>query len=153
MRDNRRAVSQTPSEYDEKVIQIKRISKKSKGGSQMSFAALVAVGDRKGRVGTGYAKALDVAGAVNKAMGNAKKNLFLVKLKGQTIAHEVVAKYGAAKVMLKPAPKGSGVIAGGPIRTVVELAGIKDLSAKMIGTNNKITNTRCTLKALGMLKG
>jgi small subunit ribosomal protein S5 len=142
-----------PSEFDERVLQIRRVSKKTRGGNKIGFTALVVIGDRKGRVGTGYGKALDVAGAVNKAISKARKEMVPVKMKNSTIAHEVNAKYASAKVLLRPAPKGTGVVAGGSIRTVIELAGIKDISAKMLGASNKINNVRCTIKALGKLKG
>jgi small subunit ribosomal protein S5 len=141
------------SEYEEKVLQIRRVSKKTTGGNQICFTALVVIGNRLGKVGAGYGKAKDVASAVTKAIGIAKKNLVDVKMKESTIAHLVDAKYESARVMVKPAPKGTGVIAGGSIRTVLELAGIKDVSAKMIGANNKISNVRCTIKALQKLRG
>jgi small subunit ribosomal protein S5 len=154
MRDQQRGNKErVASEYEEKVLQIKRVSKKRSGGSTLGFTALVVVGNRAGKVGSGYGKAKDVASAVTKAVAQAKKNITDIKIKGSTIAHEVRSKYGAAYVMLKPAPKGSGVIAGGSVRTVVELAGIKDVSGKMIGANNKITNVRCTIAALKKLKG
>ncbi len=140
-------------EFEEKVLQIRRVSKKTKGGNTISFAALVVVGNKNGKVGTGYSKAKDVATAIGKAVAQAKRNLIVVKLKDNSIAHLVSAKYESAHVILKPAPKGTGIIAGGSIRSVVELSGIKDISAKMIGANNKISNVRCTLEALGKLKG
>ncbi len=141
-----------PKEFEEHVIQIKRVSKKSKGGSSISFTALVVIGDKKGRVGAGYGKALDVATAVQKAVLKAKKEMIRVNLKESTISHEVSASYGSATVFLKPAPKGSGIIAGGSVRTVVGMAGIKDISSKMLGSNNKISNVRCTIKALSKVR-
>ncbi len=153
MRMGRNQEPKQPSEFEERVLQIRRVSKKTRGGNKIGFAALVVVGNKKGNVGTGYGKALDVSGAVQKAIGQAKRNLVTVKMKEGTIAHEVNAKYASAKVLLKPASKGTGVVAGGAIRTVVELAGIKDISAKMLGASNKISNVRCTLKALEGLKG
>ncbi|HBY09656.1 30S ribosomal protein S5 [candidate division WWE3 bacterium RIFOXYC2_FULL_42_13] len=140
-------------EIEEKVLEIKRVSKKTKGGNTIAFAVLVVVGNNNGRVGVGYGKAPDVATSINKAVGKAKKSMVEIKLNGSTISHEVIAKYESAKVFLKPAPKGTGVIAGGAVRPVLELAGIRDISAKMIGANNKISNVRCTLKALKKLKG
>ena len=140
-------------EIEEKVLEIKRVSKKTKGGNTIAFAVLVVVGNNNGRVGVGYGKAPDVATSINKAVGKAKKSMVEIKLNGSTISHEVLAKYESAKVFLKPAPKGTGVIAGGAVRPVLELAGIRDISAKMIGANNKISNVRCTLKALKKLKG
>ncbi len=140
-------------EMEEKVIEIRRVSKKTKGGNTIAFAVLVVVGNRNGRVGIGYGKAPDVATSINKAIGKAKKSMVNVKLNGSTISHEVLAKYGSAKVLLKPAPKGTGIIAGGAVRSVLDLAGVKDISAKMIGANNKISNVRCALAALKKLKG
>ncbi len=140
-------------EMEEKVIEIRRVSKKTKGGNTIAFAVLAAVGNRNGRVGIGYGKAPDVAASINKAVGKAKKSMINVKLNGSTISHDVAAKYGSAKVLLKPAPKGTGIIAGGAVRVILDLAGVKDISAKMIGANNKISNVRCTLEALKKLKG
>lgn len=140
-------------EMEEKVIEIRRVSKKTKGGNTIAFAVLVVVGNKNGRVGIGYGKAPDVATSINKAVGKAKKSMVNVKLNGPTISHEVLAKYGSAKVLLKPAPKGTGIIAGGAVRAVLDLAGVKDISAKMIGANNKISNVRCALIALKKLKG
>lgn len=138
-------------EFQEKVIQIKRVSKKTKGGSTMSFAALVVVGDKKGSVGTGYGKGRDVSTGISKGILKAKQELSKITLSGDTIPHEVTAKYGSAHVLLKPAPKGTGLIAGGTVRTVLDLVGIKDISSKMLGSNNKICNIRCTIKALQSL--
>lgn len=139
-------------EFSEKVIQIKRVSKKTKGGNRIGFSALVGVGDKKGRVGVGLGKAPDVIGAIKKGIGRAKKNLFEVPMEGMTIPHEISIKRGAAKIMLKPAPPGSGIIAGGPVRVVVELAGIEDISSKILGTNNKASNVHTTVAALKQLK-
>ena len=141
------------SEFDERVLQIRRVSKKTRGGNTIGFTALAVVGDKNGRVGVGYGKAPNVADAITKAVSIAKKDIMHVKITGSTIAHSVTAKFGSAKVFLKPAPKGTGVIAGGSIRAVVELAGIKDISAKMIGASNKMCNIKCTLEALKKLKG
>jgi len=135
-------------EFAETVVQINRISKKTKGGNQMRFAALVVVGDRKGRVGVGLAKAKDVRGAIQKAISAAKRKLVTITLKGTTIPFEITQKYGAARVFLKPAPEGSGLIAGGPIRVVMEAAGVRNVSAKILGTKNKITNVYATIRAL-----
>ena len=140
------------TEFEEKIIEIKRVSKKIKGGNTIGFAVLVVVGDRDGRVGYGYGKALNVADAIGKAVSSAKKNTYSVKLAGKTISHQVDAKVGASKVLLKPAPEGTGVIAGGSVRVVLELAGIRDISSKVLGSNNKLLNVRCTLKALEKLK-
>jgi len=135
-------------EFDETVVQINRVSKKTKGGNQMRFSALVVVGDQKGKVGAGLSKATDVRGAIKKAISKAKDSMFEVPMSGNTLPFEIYKKYGAAKILLKPAPAGSGIIAGGPIRVVLEASGIKDASAKQLGTNNKITNVYATVEAL-----
>jgi len=139
--------------FIERVVEVKRVTKKTTGGSSISFAALVVVGNKNKKVGFGYAKAKDVSSAVTKAVLKAKKSMIDVKIKDTTISHDVNHKYGSAKVFLKPAPKGSGIIAGSSIRTVIELAGITDISSKMLGSGNKICNIRCTIEALGTLKG
>lgn len=144
--------STEPKEYEEKVIQIKRVSKKSAGGSKIAFTALVLIGNKKGRVGLGLGKALDVSTAVQKAVAVAKRELVTINIKNNTIAYPVEDKYASAKVIMKPAPTGAGIIAGGSVRSVVELAGIKDISAKMLGSNNKICNVRCAISALQKLK-
>ncbi len=137
-----------PKEFEETVVQINRISKKTKGGNQIRFSALLVVGDRKGKVGVGIAKATDVRNAIRKAIDAAKRNMIIVPLKGTTVPISVLEKFSAAKVMLKPAPPGSGIIAGGPMRVVLEAAGIRDASGKILGTKNKISNVYATLKAL-----
>jgi small subunit ribosomal protein S5 len=136
------------SEFDEKVVQISRVSKKTKGGNKMGFSILMVVGDRKGRVGVGLGKAGDVQSAMKKGVKKAKKKLIDVPLDGTTIPFSIAKKVGAARIMLKPAPKGSGVIAGGPIRAVVEAAGIRDVSSKIMGTNNQASNVYATFQAL-----
>jgi small subunit ribosomal protein S5 len=141
------------TEIEEKVIEIRRVSKKTKGGNTIGFTALVVVGNRDGKVGYGYGKAGNVADAIGKAVSSAKKNMQKIKLKGKTIRHEVTAKLGASKILLKPAPEGTGIIAGGSVRTVVDLAGIKDISSKVLGSNNKLLNVRCAIKALNKLRG
>lgn len=147
-RDNRQR-SQEPSEFYEKVVQVNRVSKKTKGGDKRSLSVLVVVGDRKGKVGVGLGKAADVQSAVRKATTYAKKHMITVPLKdGRTILHEVRVKLGAALILLKPAPKGTGVIAGGPVRVVVEAAGIHDVVSKILGTENKASNVYATLHAL-----
>ena len=135
-------------EFEETVVQINRISKKTKGGNQMRFSALVVVGDRKGKVGAGLSKAPDVRSAIQKAIASAKRKMIKVSLSGTTIPCSVLEKYSAAKVLLKPAPAGSGIIAGGPMRMVLEAVGIRDAVGKILGTNNKISNVYATLKAL-----
>lgn len=139
-------------EFDEKVIQVSRVSKKTKGGNQIGFSVLMVVGDKKGRVGVGLGKAPDVLSSIKKGVRRAKKKMFKVPLKGTTIPHDIRIKFGAAKVLLKPAPKGSGVIAGGAVRAVMEAAGIKDVSSKVLGTRNKASNVYATIKALKNLQ-
>lgn len=139
-------------EFEEKLVQVNRVSKKTKGGNRVSFSALIVVGDRKGRVGIGLGKAADVSSAIRKGSSYAKKRLIMVPLKGTSIPHEVRLKLGAAKLILKPAPAGSGVIAGGPVRAVVEAAGIRDVVGKILGTSNKASNVYATFAALKKLK-
>jgi len=135
-------------EFEETIVQINRISKKTKGGNQIRFSALVVVGDRKGKVGLGLSKAGDVRGAISKAITKAKRSMVTIPLKGTTIPYSTVEKFSAARVVLKPAPPGSGIIAGGPMRVVLEAAGVRDASGKILGTKNKISNVYATLKAL-----
>jgi small subunit ribosomal protein S5 len=137
-----------PKEFEETVVQINRISKKTRGGNQIRFSALVVVGDKKGRVGAGLSKAPDVRSAIRKAIEQAKKKMIKVPLRGTTIPYSVREKFSAAKILLKPAPPGSGIIAGGPIRVVLESAGAVDASGKILGTKNKISNVYATIKAL-----
>lgn len=139
-------------EFEERVVHTKRVSKKTKGGNKPGFTALVVVGNKKGRIGSGLGKAPDIRSAIQKGITVAKKNMVDVNLKGTTIAHRVESKYGAARIMLKPAPEGSGIIAGGVVRDVVELAGVKDISTKMLGSKSKLSNVRCTIEALTKLK-
>lgn len=146
--NRRQSYDGPPREFEETVVQINRISKKTKGGNQIRFSALVVVGDRKGKVGVGNAKATDVRSAIRKSIEAAKRNLILVPLVGTTVPYSVNEKFSAAKIILKPAPPGSGIIAGGPMRVVLEAAGIRDASGKILGTKNKISNVYATLKAL-----
>jgi small subunit ribosomal protein S5 len=139
-------------EFEEKVVQVNRVSKKTKGGNRIAFSALVVAGDKKGRVGVGLGKALDVTTAINKGINLAKKNLISVPMKGTTIPHQVFIKRGAARVLLKPAGQGTGVIAGGAVRAVVEAAGIKDIVSKILGSNNKASNVYATIEALKQLR-
>lgn len=139
---------QQQSEFEEKVITISRVSKKTKGGDQMSFTALMVVGDRKGKVGVGLGKAKDVVSAIQKGIKQAKRKMIVVPIDRTTIPFSVKAEHGAGKVLLKPASKGSGVIAGGPVRAVVEAAGIKDVSAKILGSDNQASSVHATFNAL-----
>lgn len=142
-----------PKEFEETVVQINRISKKTKGGNQIRFSALVVVGDKKGKVGVGLAKATDVRNAIRKSIEAAKRKMILVPLVGTTIPYSVMEKFSAAKVLLKPAPPGSGIIAGGPMRVVLEAAGVHDAAGKILGTKNKVSNVYATLKALDTISG
>ena len=146
---NKREVRKSP--YEEKVISIGRVSKTTKGGRTMRFAATVAVGDRKGRVGLGTGKANEVPEAISKALKAAEKNVIFVNLvEGRTLSHEVIGTCGAAKVLIKPAKAGSGIIAGGPVRNVLELAGVKDIVSKSLGSNTQINTAKAAMNALKM---
>lgn len=145
-------IQEGEQEFFERVVQVNRVSKKTKGGDRRSLSVLVVVGDRKGRVGVGLGKAQEVQSAVKKATVYAKKHLIKVALRGKTIPHQVLVKIGAAKVLLKPAPLGTGVIAGGAVRVVVEAAGISDIVSKILGTKNQASNVYATMEALKRLK-
>lgn len=139
-------------EFEEKVVQVNRVSKKTKGGNKIGFSVLVVIGDKKGRVGVGLGKAQDVSSAIAKGVDYAKRHLITVPLKNSTIPHDIRVKRGAAEVLLKPAPMGSGVIAGGAVRAVVEAAGIRDVSSKVLGNSNKASNVYATFEALKRLR-
>lgn len=141
-----------PSEFEEKIVQVNRVSKKTAGGNRIGFSVLVVVGDKKGRVGVGLGKAPDVSSAVRKGSNYAKKHLIVVPMRGTTIPHEVRIKLGAAKVLLKPAPAGTGIRAGGAVRAVVEAAGIHNIVSKILGTDNQASNVYATLQALKRLR-
>ena len=126
-------------DYTETVVKINRISKKTKGGNSIRFSALVVVGDKNGQVGAGLSKARDVRSAIQKAILFAKRRMVTVPIQGTTIPFEIEEKYNAARILLKPAPPGSGIIAGGPMRVVLDAAGVKDAVGKIFGTNNKIS--------------
>lgn len=143
--------NQGVEKFEEKVVQVSRVSKKTKGGNKMRFAALVVVGNRHGKVGVGLGKSNDVSSAIIKGVTSAKKKLIEVPIVNETIPHMILWKKGAAKVLLKPAPKGAGIIAGGAIRSVVEVAGIKNISSKILGTSNKANNVYATFEALEKL--
>ncbi len=150
--NQRQNQQQQESEFFEKVVQINRVSKKTKGGDKRSLSVIVVAGDRNGRVGVGLGKASDVRSAVSKATEYAKKHMIYVPLVNKTIPHQILIKDGAAKVLLKPAPAGTGVIAGGAVRVVVEAAGVDDIVSKILGTKNQASNVYATLKALSKLK-
>lgn len=140
------------SNFDEKIVQVNRVSKKTKGGNKMGFAVLMVVGDRQGKVGVGLGKAPDVLSAIRKGARKAKKRMLMVPMDGSTIPFPIEVKSGASRIMLKPAPSGSGVIAGGPVRAVVEAAGIRDISSKILGTDNKASNVYTTFIALQKIR-
>lgn len=135
-------------EFQEQVIHINRVTKVVKGGRNFRFTALVVVGDRNGRVGIGTGKALEVPNAIRKAIANAKKNLVRVPLRGTTIPHSVRGQHGAGKVLLMPAPRGTGIIAGGPVRSILELAGYRDVRAKSLGSSNPKNMVDATMDGL-----
>ncbi|MCX6793536.1 MAG: 30S ribosomal protein S5 [Candidatus Gottesmanbacteria bacterium] len=144
--------SRNTSGLEEKIVQVNRVSKKTKGGNKIGFSVLAVVGDKKGKVGVGLGGAPDVSSTVRKAVSYAQKHMFAVAMKGTTIPHEVRVKRGAAKVMLKPAPPGTGVIAGGAVRAVVEAAGIRDVVSKILGSKNQASNVYATMEALKLLR-
>jgi small subunit ribosomal protein S5 len=139
-------------EYIEKIVMINRCTKVTKGGKKMSFSALVVVGDKKGKVGYALGKANEVADAIRKGLSQAKRELLRVPVEGSTIPHEIIGHYGAAKVLLKPASEGTGVIAAGPVRAICEACGIKDILTKCLKSNNPINVIKATVSGLRNLK-
>jgi len=152
-RGDRRPRAEEPKEYEESVVEINRIAKTVKGGRRMRFSALVVIGNKKGKYGFGTGKAAEVPDAIKKALEAAKRNTFELHIvKGGTLAHEIIGKFGACQVFLKPAPEGTGIIAGGPVRAILELAGIRNVTSKVYGSRAPINIIRATHNGLRNLK-
>ncbi len=139
-------------EFDQKVVEVKRVTRVVKGGKRMRFRALVVIGDHKGKVGIGLKKGVDVAESVNKAVNQAKKNMIVLPLVNDTIPHEINLKYKSSKIIMLPARPGTGVIAGGAVRSVLDMAGVKNVISKMLGSNNKVNNVRATFEAFKAMR-
>lgn len=140
------------TEFEEKVLYINRCAKVVKGGRKFSFSALILVGDGQGHVGYGFAKANEVSDAIRKGSEAARKNIYTIEMEGASIPHEVYVEWDGAKVLLKPAPNGSGIVAGSKVRSVLELGGVKDVIAKNLGSSNPLNQVKATFKALRQLK-
>ena len=140
------------NEFDQKVVEVKRVTRVTAGGKRMRFRALVVIGDHKGKVGVGLKKGMDVSGSVEKAVNAAKKNLITLPLVNGTIPHSLKVKYKSSRLALMPAKPGTGVIAGGAVRQVFELAGVKNVVSKMLGSNNKVNNVKAVFEAFRQMK-
>jgi len=152
MEKKQRHGAESNTEFEEKVLYINRCSKVVKGGRKFSFSALVVIGDRNGHIGVGFAKANEVADAIRKSGESARKNILAFEIEGTTIPHEFITNWDGATILLKPAPEGTGIIAGSKVRAVLELSGIKDVVAKNLGSNNSLNQVRATCKALASLR-
>lgn len=151
-RDNRKFKQKREKpEYDQKLLDLARVTRVVKGGRRFRFRATLVIGNRKGKVGVGVGKGADVSEAIRKAYDSARKNLVFVPIKRNTIPHDIFYKKGSAKILLKPAPQGRGIVAGGAVRAVVEFSGIKDIVSKSLGSSNKINVARATMEALALL--
>ena len=151
-RKNNKKQIDLETEFEEKVLYINRCSKVVKGGRKFSFSALVIVGDGSGRIGVGFAKANEVADAIRKAGESARKNILVFELEGTSIPHQIESRWDGARVLLKPAPEGTGVIAGSKVRAVLEIGGVKDVVAKNLGSSNPLNQVRATVKAFSELR-
>lgn len=151
-RGPRRPRIEEPKEFEQRILELARVTRVTKGGKRMRFRSCVIIGDGKGRVGYGVAKGADVQSSVAKSAAQAKKRVITIPFVNETIPHAVTEKFAAAVVLLKPAPQGTGIKAGGAVRAVLELAGVPNVVAKILGSNNKINNTKATLNALKKLK-
>ena len=147
-----RAPIREVKEFEEEVIQIDRVTRVVKGGRRLRFRATVVIGNKKGKVGVGIGKSTEVAGAISKAVAQAKKNLIVVPMAGQTIPHRIAVKFKSARILLMPAIPGTGLKAGGSVRKVIELSGIKDIMGKCIGSPNRLNNSQAAIEALKLLK-
>jgi small subunit ribosomal protein S5 len=149
---NREGGDRDRNEFDQKVVEVSRVTRVTAGGKRMRFRALVVIGDHKGKVGMGLKKGADVSESVNKAVNAAKKNMITLPLVNETIPHGLNIKYKSSSLMLKPAKPGTGVIAGGAVRSVMELAGVKNVVSKMLGSNNKVNNVKAVFAAFAKMK-